>query len=290
MNRIEFDWLIHYKCNYRCPYCFFNGKWEEVEKRNEYLPLEKWIDAWERISRDYEHVRILITGGEPFIYPSFIELLKELSKYFSIGFDTNLSCSEEELTNFVKNTVASNISLGLSFHPMFSDFETFLDKALFLKENGFNNICIQYVTYPPQLGQMKYFKNRFMGRGFYFIPLPFRGIYNGEKYPDAHTEEERKLIYDAMEDLEIEHKERVERQLVQVKSRAKLCRAGQVYARIDCDGTVYRCGRSTSNLNNGYIGNFFDEKFRLLDEPLPCELEVCPCEFRWLVEDEKTKQ
>ena len=24
---VEFDWLIHYKCNFRCPYCFFSNCW-----------------------------------------------------------------------------------------------------------------------------------------------------------------------------------------------------------------------------------------------------------------------
>lgn len=282
--KIELEWLIYYKCNYRCPYCFFDGMWEEAAEHNRYLPLERWIEAWHRIFKKYESVRILITGGEPFIYPNFVELLKELSKYFSIGFDTNLSCSKEELTNFIRYTVSKNISLGLSFHPMFADFDSFLGKALFLKGNGFN-ICIQYVTYPPQMGQMKFFRDRFTKKGLYFIPLAFRGTYNGMNYPDAYTEEEKKQIYSVTESLETEHKERVKKQLDQIRSKNRLCRAGQVYARIDTDGTVYRCGHSISSPNNKPIGNFFDEGFKLLEEPLPCEQEFCPCEFRWLVED-----
>jgi MoaA/NifB/PqqE/SkfB family radical SAM enzyme len=281
---VELEWLIHYKCNYRCPYCFFEGMWEEVEKRNAYRPLKEWVSAWKRILDKYGYVRILITGGEPFIYPGFVELLKEISPHFSIGFDTNLSCSKELLTDFVKNTEVKNVSMGLSFHPKFAEFSSFLEKALFLQGNGFK-VCAQYVSYPEQLNMLTYYKDRFQEKGLYFIPLPFRGIYNGLAYPTSFNEEERKLIYGATESLAMEHKEKVDKLLNQVKTKQRLCRAGQIYARIDVDGTIYRCGHYVSS-SFKTLGNFFDEDFKLLDEPLPCEQEVCPCEFRWLIQDE----
>jgi MoaA/NifB/PqqE/SkfB family radical SAM enzyme len=256
-----------------------------VGKRNKYLPLEKWVDVWLRVSQDYEQVRILITGGEPFNYPSFIDLVKELSQHCSIGFDTNLSCSKEELADFVKNTDASNISMGLSYHPMFSNFDTFLEKALFLKENGFANICVQFVTYPPQLDRLVIVREKFTENNLYFIPLPFRGKHNGREYPGAHTEEERRIIYNSTQDLSSEHKERVKNYLEQVVSHGRLCAAGQVYARVDSDGTVYRCGRYATNPTNSPMGNLFDGNFRLSEVPLLCEQEVCPCEFRWIVQN-----
>lgn len=280
--RVELEWLIHYKCNYRCPYCFFEGMWEEVEKRNTYRSLKEWLSAWDRILKKYGYVRILITGGEPFIYPGFVELLKEMSRDFSIGFDTNLSCSKELLADFVKNIEAKNVSLGLSFHPGFAEFDSFLAKALFLQENGFK-VCVQYVSYPEQLASITYYKDRFLGKGLYFIPLPFRGVYNGLNYPVSFNAEERRLIYGAGENLAVEHKDKVEKLLNQVSTKQKLCRAGQVYARIDNEGSVYRCGHYVSS---GYqaLGNFFDDNFKLSKIPLPCEEETCPCEFRWVIE------
>jgi len=160
MYDIELEWLIHYKCNYRCPYCFFDGLWKELERQNYYQSLGMWIDAWGRILNKYGNIRILITGGELFIYPSFVELIKELSKGFSIGFDTNLSCSDQKLIDFIDNTITKNITMALSFHPKFSDFKTFLTKALFLKENGCQ-VCIQYVSYPSQMKDMEYCRDQF---------------------------------------------------------------------------------------------------------------------------------
>lgn len=284
LKEVELEWLIHYKCNYRCPYCFFDGMWEEIEPRNQYLPLEKWFKVWYRIFEKYEKVRILITGGEPLIYLDFIELVEELSKYCAIGFDTNLSCSVMKLRDFVKKVVAENIDCGLSFHPLFAEYDSFLNKALFLKENGYN-VRVYYVTYPPQLGRLKYFQHKFVKKGLNFVPQPFRGRYNGKIYPEAYTEEEKALIYNITEDLDVEFRKKINKQMDQVKSEGRLCRAGQVYARVDTDGTVYRCGCDATGSANKPIGNFFDANFELLDKPTPCEEKICPCEFRWLVKE-----
>lgn len=59
IDYVEFDWSIHYRCNYRCPYCFFANYWEELEKRNKYLPLTKWLSVWERILKKYKKVKII---------------------------------------------------------------------------------------------------------------------------------------------------------------------------------------------------------------------------------------
>lgn len=281
--KIEIEWLIHYKCNYRCPYCFFEGTWEEVERRNVYRATDEWLRVWMLLRQRYGYMRLLITGGEPFIYPGFVDLLGELSKEFSIGFDSNLSCSKELLIDFAEKVRPKDISIAASFHPFFAEFEPFLEKALFLKDNKYR-ICVQYVSYPEQISKLNFYREKFAEKGLYFIPLPFRGRYNNKIYPDAHTAEEKKLLYSSMEDLTREHQDKVDKLLNQVKSKKKLCRAGQVYARVDNDGTVYRCGHSVSNPSVRPLGNIFDEGFALLDNPVSCEYELCPCESRWLVD------
>jgi MoaA/NifB/PqqE/SkfB family radical SAM enzyme len=280
---IELEWLIHYKCNYRCPYCFFEGFWEEVEKRNNYLPAEKWIAAWKHIFKAYKSVRIIITGGEPFIYPSFVQIIKELSRHCLICFDTNLSCSYNLLADFVRHVIADNISMALSFHPQFADFDSFMEKALFLKENNYR-VSVQYVSYPPQINMMEDYRKKFESTGFYFMPIPFRGKYDGKIYPDSFSESEKMLIYNTTQGLVDEHKEKVDKQLNQVSTKGKLCFAGATYARVDYDGTVYRCGHSVSNPLNKPLCNLFDAGFKLFEGATPCEQDKCPCEFRWLAD------
>ena len=62
------------------PVLLFDGKWEEIEARYNYVSIEKWIEFWDTIYDKYGNVHIEIAGGEAFIYPTFIEIILELSK------------------------------------------------------------------------------------------------------------------------------------------------------------------------------------------------------------------
>src|SRR3989338_4046204 len=93
-------WNIHYDCNYRCPYCFFEGQWIEYKKRNIYFSVDEWMHCWEKVYDRYGRCFILITGGEPFMYPNFIELVERLSQvHYPINVSTNAS---KDLEVFVK--------------------------------------------------------------------------------------------------------------------------------------------------------------------------------------------
>lgn len=275
-HKIDFNWHLLYECNYRCPYCFYFGSWEKLPKLKKEISIEDWITAWHRIYERYGRSHIGMTGGEPLIYPSFIELVKALSKEHELSFVSNLSCN----LNTLKKLANYITTMNLSFHPLFADFNDFFKKVLFLKEKGIP-LRIFYVTYPPQFKQMMYFKEKFQEEGFRFMPLPFRGCHKGVTYPLGYTGEEKTAMTDFTESLKDEDKELIKAQVELKSTRGRLCQAGQLYAHIDMYGTVYRCSGSTPN--NKPLGSLFDEGFRLLDSPQPCEVENCPCESQWLV-------
>lgn len=281
---IEFDWLIHYKCNYRCPYCFFEGMWEDVEKRNRYLPHEEWVRAWKRIHDRHGELKIIITGGEPFLYPGFVELLVALNRFAVLSFDTNFSCSREVLEPLLEKLDPRRLFMGISFHPRFARQEEFLQKARLLKERGFD-FRVHYVTYPQQLGRLKECKDIFNAEGFRFTPIPFRGVFEGRPYPASFSALEQEQIYGVTREIASIDREWADRQVVQVQSKDKLCHAGQRYARVDSDGSVYPCGNDYTKSREKYLlGNILDDGFKLHDEPMLCRQETCPCEFRWLID------
>lgn len=281
---IEFDWLIHYRCNYRCAYCFFEGMWEEVDKKNLQVPVEKWVEAFKRLQAKHEEMKITITGGEPTAFPGFIELISALQKFAFISFDTNLSFNEEFLVKFLKAADPKRMFLGASFHPEFAVENEFKRKLERLKKAGFD-FRIHYVTYPPHIGAMEKFRKEFMGLGFRFTPIPFRGNYSGMKYPEAFTEAERLAIYGVADKIEPKDSEWVASQVVQVKSKGRKCQAGLKYARIDCDGTVYLCGNDFTKSDMKYkLGNMLNADFAMNIEAVVCRQETCPCEFRWIIE------
>ncbi|MFH1202405.1 MAG: radical SAM protein [Candidatus Omnitrophota bacterium] len=263
-HQIAFSWDIHYACNYRCPYCWFSGHWQDLIKQNKYPALGKIVEAWNKIYKKYGPARIAIIGGEPFIYPNFKELIKELSKIHYIEITSNLSI---KLDDFVKEISPSNVSVTGTFHPLFANFENFVKNILILKEKGMSN-HIWYLAYPPQTRLMPYYKERLEKYGIPLSVMTFWGKYNGVQYPQGYTDEEKAIIMPQLGDRE---GEKFQLELKDVKG--KLCCAGQLYANIKADGLAYRCGGSYSKA----IGNFFNDDFKLLDNPSPCESETCPC-------------
>lgn len=282
IREIYFNWHSIYKCNYRCPYCFYNGSWQVLPRLKEELTIENWVMAWHRIYEKYGSVAIGITGGEPLLYPAFAKLIKEISRYHNISIVTNLSWSLKNLIDFANQIDSIKVKMTPSFHPSFTETKSFLEKALFLKKKGISE-RVFYVTYPPQLELMKYFKKEFEQNGLRFVAVPFRGEYQGTNYPEGYTEEEVRLINDSSSSLESEEKRWVDDQTSLKRTKGRLCRAGQIYAHVDVYGQVYRCSRSSQNSKP--IGDLFDIDFRLLDKALPCEMETCPCEYRSLAEE-----
>ena len=46
---VSFEWNIIYKCNYRCSYCIFNGKWEEYGPRTVFKSVDELVQIWNKI-------------------------------------------------------------------------------------------------------------------------------------------------------------------------------------------------------------------------------------------------
>lgn len=256
----RFTWNIAYQCNYRCSYCFFEGKWEEYGKRNVYLSPDEWLQYWKRVHDRYGPPYIVITGGEPFNYPHFIELIKRLSR---ISAHVNISSnSSGDLNRFVKEISPQNVSLSLSFQPEFDRLEDFIDRLIFIKKHKFDG-CVNFVAYPPFLKDIAYYKEKISSIGETLKVIPFFGEYKGTGYPEGYTQEERRLV--GIDDDWFK----------KVRKKGSLCSAGQKTALIFPDGKVARCGQIGEEM---VLGSFFDSDFKLLDNPLACEAEYCPCD------------
>ena len=88
-NKISLDY--HRKCNYICPYCDFYEERAKQHNFNQCPPLEGWLQAWHRIYLKYGECDIEITGGEPFLYPNFVQLVKFLSRLHIVKVTTNMT-------------------------------------------------------------------------------------------------------------------------------------------------------------------------------------------------------
>jgi sulfatase maturation enzyme AslB (radical SAM superfamily) len=282
--KYSFLWLIHLICNYKCNYCFNTEIWDLIEGEYKYVPAEDWVKAWERVYSDYGEFEISISGGEPFIYKGFTDVLLALSKISYITINTNFSCGKKELDIIADKVDPSRVEFFAGFHPDHADFNTYIKNIAFLKDNGFH--CqVNYVTYPGQIDKMDFYKEVFEEMGVNFVPSPFKGTYHGRVYPESFNQKEKKYMVECLVDnarpIGEKKADYIEKRINFVKSKNKLCRAGYDFALVNYDGAIYPC---VNNFKRK-IGNIFDDDFETFPEPERCQCEVCPCYYLLLLEN-----
>lgn len=83
-------------CNMKCDMCFIRLPQAQVQALGGLRPLESWLDIARQL-RQMGTLFILLTGGEPMLYPQFNELYMELRRMgFIITINTNGTLITEE--------------------------------------------------------------------------------------------------------------------------------------------------------------------------------------------------
>lgn len=294
-----FTWDIHYKCNYYCAYCFLHFEKETSDINAVYLEPERWIGIWGNIYKKHGPCHIHITGGEPFTYPGFMDLVSELSKMHTFEFSTNFSFNPEDFTNKLS---PDKVKIDPSFHPEFVEPEAFMDKYLRLRNIGFQLRPITVVAYPPFLKKIPGYKDVFERSGIQLIIYPYRGPYRDRIFPDGYNEDEKGLLESLLGTKSVA---KVSSELMESYSQPvkgsnrgnperKLCRMGQRYAKIIPNGEAFRCcaavWTSVKTWSNwGGLGNIINDTFSLLSEPELCNRHPdgrCVCHKAMIIGEE----
>lgn len=257
---VRFVWNMLYACNFRCPHCFFAGKWDEYALRDIYLSVPEWMNHWQRIADRYGRVSLILNGGEPFMYPNFVELIAELAKiHYPINVTSNAS---GDIAAFVRKADPEKVSLSLSFHPPFMSIDTFIEKVQLLRAHSFPVGCLNFCAFPGYIDKMEFYIDRAAAAGLQLKVIPYLGEYQGVRYPDGYSPHIKKLL-----GLDQTWSSNVSR-------KGSMCKAGYTSALLLPDGKVVRCGQVGERY---IIGNFFDPAFRLMDTAMACDAEMCPC-------------
>jgi Radical SAM superfamily len=84
---VEADWILLNTCNYRCAYCFLSAADLGTKIRISGTP-EQWVEGFSHAGKTW---LLHITGGEPFIYPGFVDLCEQLARDHYLSINSNLS-------------------------------------------------------------------------------------------------------------------------------------------------------------------------------------------------------
>jgi len=90
---VQADVEITKNCNLRCKYCF-----NESGKDSPELPLNQWIELLDSLYDKGLRV-IKVSGGEPFLYTSILELLEYVQKKFIVSINTSGYFIDEEIAH-----------------------------------------------------------------------------------------------------------------------------------------------------------------------------------------------
>lgn len=267
------SWLINHKCNFRCEYCFFSEEFRSIEDS------ESGIYSTDHIFPSFNNTGetwwIYITGGEPFLYPNFVELCEKLTQNHFITINTNLSTSN---TKFFAERIdptkvySINAALHILEREKKGGVNKFIDVVNLYQEKGFE-VRVEYVVYPSLINRLNSDFEMLKQNGVKILNIKtFRGKYNNLFYPSAYNDDERRLISNLAID-------KVEVDLVDKKLSffGKNCSAGKDFFTMNPGGDLRRCSTGAKTYGNIFKGTFVPDQFAK-----PCPFPYCGCPYEGL--------
>ena len=257
LHRKAVVWYSTMKCNNRCPYCLA-FQVDDPMIKVPFREWREWADVWNRFEGE---LLLDITGGEPFLVPGMVDLINGLNDSIKVAVTTNTRC---DLTRFVQEVSPEKcISVTASLHPSApANTEQFLGKILLLKNRGFR-VIVNFVAYPEQLWMIPWFKEQVEGCGVPFHVDPYGP---GPKRPYTLSSEEEAFLrrYVGADRSDFFNHEPV----------LYCCSGGMNFLSVLPDGSAYTCV-TKRYVKENFVGNVFDEAFRLFEKPIRCKAVSC---------------
>lgn len=100
-------------CNLQCDMCFIRMKMDEVKAAGELRSIDFWLRLAKEL-KDMGTLFILLTGGEPLLYPYFKELYQKLKEMgFILTINTNATCIDEKMIQLFRESLPRRVNVTL---------------------------------------------------------------------------------------------------------------------------------------------------------------------------------
>ncbi|GAA0426181.1 hypothetical protein Acor_54810 [Acrocarpospora corrugata] len=258
----EFDWHLTNRCNFFCEYCHPQIRYV-LNKKDLNEPSPELVVR--RFNETGRTCLVHMSGGEPFLFPGFVELCAGLTERHHISINTNLA--SDDVAAFVRSVdPGRTVKIVAALHVpererLGLDLSSFAANYHLLRERGFD-VDALYVLYPPLLSRLAGDLDLLHELGVEHIRAKvFKGVYEGRRYPEAYTEDERKMILANSGDY-VFNKPYLDGML---SFRGRPCTAGMSSFKVTVTGEVRRCASVPTS-----YGNFYDGTFAPADKPEPC--------------------
>lgn len=172
------------KCNLKCVYCVNDCHGDIPSNLFSQISADKWIEAINREKRD-----IILTGGEPTLYPELIELINGIDPAIHIKMYSNLMWSPKILERYI-NEISRDVELYLSFHSSSKNPQRFIDNAIALKKANKFDAVVHTVRTSETEDFITNAKEQFKEHAIRLIVDDDQG----EVYDEASSQEFRKTV------------------------------------------------------------------------------------------------
>lgn len=291
------DWILGNYCNFKCSYCFgdLNTGSFRVPKLNSVIEnnIKHIVSELHRVNK--KDIAFTLSGGEPTMYHDFNQLTKLLRSFGSLGIITNggrtLDWWRENHHNLNKVTI--------SYHVEFADLDHTLNLVELLLTNPDLFVSVHIMMhdklFEKSITAAQVFSQTFQNRNNLKIELKLLRknngavadytqeqldkinsfkVVSGKKTTKNHghnstylleNDQEEKLLVKDIKDLTGSFK-------------GYGCNAPHEFLQINQYGDVGRmtCGQSYNNTSNIYSEEFI-ENFKLPDNEIICEKDICGC-------------
>lgn len=100
-------------CNLDCRMCFVRLSRSEMEKRGRLLSLDEWYEIARKL-KEAGTLFLLLTGGEPLLYPDFTKLYLSLKKLgFILTINTNGTLIDDEFATMLSQNKPRRVNVTL---------------------------------------------------------------------------------------------------------------------------------------------------------------------------------
>lgn len=286
----EANWDLLTTCNFRCDYCFLRPA-ELSAKIQVVAEPDEWARAFDATGRRW---LIHMTGGEPGLYPGFVDLVALLTRNQIVSFNTNLGHrSIDRIVDTVdpSRVVYVHASVHARERRKHHGVDSFVDRARRLDEAGFA-VVVSMVIDPDSLDLWEPARDALADAGLHLVPKIFRGRHRGKWYPRAYDAATRRWIREELDRSGVAYRDLFakmgEHPTIDIFEdadyidegfrsglfrrypfRGKLCAAGSRFISMDGSGNVYRCGRKRS------LGNLLRGDIRFLRRAEGCDNQYC---------------
>jgi MoaA/NifB/PqqE/SkfB family radical SAM enzyme len=279
---VEADWYLLDTCNYRCDYCFFSDA-TLGKKLTAHAEPRTWKQAFDATGLTW---LLHLTGGEPTLYPHFIELSAALTERHYLSMNTNMTGAA--VSGFAERIDPSRVSFinaGLHFleRERKRGAATFLRNVETLRSRGFP-VFVSMVATPEALARAADAFALLEPLGMVPVPKLLRGPHRGRLYPrdysdmdrrrfrvlsrvarEAHApwlaaQPERPTIDPFEDDIHLHGTPSYE---------GRTCAAGQRFVSIGKTGDVHRCSTKSK------LGNILDGTLSLAKTARACDTSYC---------------